>query len=427
MPDRPGLPSRRLALVLTGLATLAIAAITLTPIPGAEEQAAGTPLDCIICGSAGAVDVLYNLLLFLPLGFGLRWLGVSPGRVVLVSFLATLSIEAAQLSLVAGRDASLSDLLTNTAGGGLGALLWEALPVLVRPAGRSSRLLVFLAALLPAGTLSGAAWLLGPAPPATLWFGQWAPDIGMYEHYEGRVLSATLQGRPMPPRALRDLNTAIDWRDQPLEVSATFTKAGPEAGIAPIVSVFDRSHTKVLFLGQESATRLRFEARVRAENFRFRPLALAFDGALDAPAADTLTASARFDGRSVRLAVRHGEDTRTREVALSPALGWALVAPLGGTVDRDARLFSAVWLALLWIPLGYYLARSRAGSSAGWVLVPAGAAALVTALVTVLAGFPFNHWSELAAAGGGAAAGSALAGVIRRREQSRKHERPTRR
>lgn len=416
MPDRPALPPRRLALVLTGLATLAIAAITLTPIPAAEEQAAGTPLDCVICGSAGAVDVLYNLLLFVPLGVGLRWLGLRPGRVVLISFLATLSIEAAQLSLVAGRDASLSDLLTNTAGGALGALLWEALPVLLRPAGRSSRVLLFLAALLPVGALSGAAWLLRPAPPATLWFGQWAPDIGMYEHYEGRVLSATLQGRPMPPRALRDLNTRVDWREPPLEVTATFTKAGPEAGIAPIVSVFDRSHTKVLFLGQESATRLRFEARVRAETFRFRPLAVAFDGALDAPAGDTLTASAQFDGRSVRLAVRLGKNTRTREVALSPALGWALVAPLGGTVDGDARLFSAAWLALLWFPLGYYLARSRRWESgAGWAL-GAGTAALVTALVTVLAMFPLNHWSELAAAGGGAAAGSALAGLIPWRE-----------
>ena len=145
---------------LLGAAVVLVA--TLTPVKDLQGLAAGTPLLCLVCGDYGGADVAGNLLLFLPLSLGLRLSGRSWGRTVLVCGLLSFTIELLQARVVSGRDASLSDLLTNTTSAAIGATLGGVLPRMVAPRPRDAA--VFLAGGIAAllFLLTASAWLLGP-------------------------------------------------------------------------------------------------------------------------------------------------------------------------------------------------------------------------------------------------------------------------
>src|SRR3712207_2032131 len=99
--------ARRAGRLVGALALAFVAVATLTPTPGTPP----TPPTCIVCGRVGGVDVLLNVLLFVPLGLGLRLAGLSRWRALALAGLTTLGIESLQFAVVTGRDASLSDLL----------------------------------------------------------------------------------------------------------------------------------------------------------------------------------------------------------------------------------------------------------------------------------------------------------------------------
>ena len=68
------------------------------------------------------LDIPLNVIGFLPFGALLAWLSVGVGRAVLWSLLFSLCIELVQLGIV-GRYSSITDVMLNGLGGGLGALL----------------------------------------------------------------------------------------------------------------------------------------------------------------------------------------------------------------------------------------------------------------------------------------------------------------
>src|SRR5262245_24849483 len=119
--------------VLAVAGLFVIARATLTPSPDPNGLAQLTPLWCIVCGELGGSDVVANLLLFLPFAMGLRLAGLSWRRTVLVAAALSLTVELLQLVAIPGRDASLSDLLTNTSSGAIGATIAPWLPVAIRP------------------------------------------------------------------------------------------------------------------------------------------------------------------------------------------------------------------------------------------------------------------------------------------------------
>ena len=139
--------------VVTGYVA-AVAAATLVPLPapGAQECPSGggrlqlVPLAFLsrvgATGAAGEVllQVGLNVALFVPLGVLLRhWWGLTPAAAAGVAALASLGIELTQLTGVwflydcPHRVADVDDVLANTLGGLLGALLSGARP----PAGRT--------------------------------------------------------------------------------------------------------------------------------------------------------------------------------------------------------------------------------------------------------------------------------------------------
>ena len=168
MTTRPIAPASAPALAVGGLAS--ILGPRCSPIPARPRHPPRTPLLCIVCGETGGTDVLLNLLLFTPMAIGLRLLGWSWRRVLPVAALLSLTVELLQFSVVAGRDASLSDLLANTVGAAAAAALAPLIPGLVAPdPTRARRLFPFARALFLAVLALSALGYRARRAPGALW------------------------------------------------------------------------------------------------------------------------------------------------------------------------------------------------------------------------------------------------------------------
>jgi glycopeptide antibiotics resistance protein len=138
----------------------------------------GDPLDrvqrdrifCVLCERASLADALANLALFLPLGLSLGWLGSAPRRALAIGAGLSLAIELAQLA-IPGRDPSVSDVLFNVLGAGLGALVVGVGRRLPAPDTRQASRLSLVAAAAAAAIFVGTDVLLTTSLPETTYFG----------------------------------------------------------------------------------------------------------------------------------------------------------------------------------------------------------------------------------------------------------------
>ena len=111
------LPPARTGFLAAALLPVLLA--TLWPFPGHEPEGF---ISCIACGEHATSDVLLNIILFVPLGAAVALHVRSLPRCALSAALLSATIELAQL-YIPGRDSSLGDVLSNSLGGTLGALL----------------------------------------------------------------------------------------------------------------------------------------------------------------------------------------------------------------------------------------------------------------------------------------------------------------
>jgi hypothetical protein len=166
--------------------------------------------------------------------------------------------------------------------------------------------------------------------------------------------------------------------------------------LAPIALVSD-GHHKVLLLGQEG-TNLVFEARIRGEDFRFRALGVAICGALPDTTGVLMSARGEYDGKVVALAVESPSSRMVRNLRITPALGWALLSPVRRSIRSEAALVSAVFLLVLWSPLGFYAGRHLWGRPGRRKVVPSAAtvlgAVLATSLVALSFGLGIGGWPD---------------------------------
>ena len=103
--------------VATSLTVIAV--LTLTPAPDTDTA---SWLTCIFCGERATADAVRNILLFAPLGVGLRLMHLSERKAIAFAMLLSGSVELLQL-VIPGRDASVGDLLSNSVGCMLGISL----------------------------------------------------------------------------------------------------------------------------------------------------------------------------------------------------------------------------------------------------------------------------------------------------------------
>ena len=102
------------------MALIGIALITLTPGEGEGHRAFQWRPNL---RPEHLVEDALNVILFIPLGIALRWLGAEIGRVLLASTVVSVTIELAQRYLIPGRSGALDDIVTNALGGLLGAVV----------------------------------------------------------------------------------------------------------------------------------------------------------------------------------------------------------------------------------------------------------------------------------------------------------------
>lgn len=393
------------ALAVVGL--LGILAATMYPVRTTTEASRQTPLWCLVCGSDGGVDVLLNVFLFLPFAVGLRLAGVSGRRVVLVSAMLSLCVETIQFVAVPGRDASLSDLLTNTLGGTIGAAAGPLVLSALFPTPRAARRFLWLWAGLWLTMLALSAWLMTPwVPNATAW-SRWAPNASWFDPFHGRVTGVAATGLTLPNGRLSD-SAAETLRRQLREEKVALAVdlvSGPPPDVRAWVYLVEVGPMVLPLLRQEG-TGLFFSIPARSLQFRLRAPTLALPHGFPQEPGVRVLLNPLEEGRRLRVASTYDGTVRSSEVQLSPAQGWMLIAPFGITLDRHERLITGLYLAMFLLPLGYWAAHSEAAGRALGVL--AGTLALGLGLIPFWFGFPPVHWSEWAAALAAVTAGWAL-------------------
>lgn len=186
-------------------------------------------------------DFTSNILLFMPLGWVLLTrpgacprvlaLGLSWVRSLGLSLVLSAMVEGLQL-LLPGRTSSLTDVVANTLGGGLGALLSVGFATWPWPWLRSRRsqrqglmLLLTLWLLLGFGTthqLNRAARLSNWDPSYSIHLGQGGRD---HQPWSGALLEVAIADRALSPQQMQTLESQT--LDQTLERQTLESQAPP--------------------------------------------------------------------------------------------------------------------------------------------------------------------------------------------------------
>lgn len=395
---------RRWGQLLACAGLLVILTATLIPQPTQRQAAEATALWCLVCGDYGGVDVVNNILLFVPLALGLRLMGIPARNIVLAGATLSLGIELLQLTLIPGRDASLSDLLTNTLGSWLGAFAGEHWESLRRPKRTLARRLAAVGSVLWLILLTGTGYLLRPSVPVGPLRSEWSPSPPGRTPFNGKVQFASISGVAAPNGPVRSASKlSRRLADGQIEVELEIRTGAPEPHWSSIFQLVGARGTVLLV--EALGTSLVFQPPGRAQMLRLRrPRLLIRDALALSGTPLRLLAGERNDtlwGQVTRPANRHAIH------ALSPSQGWILVAPFAYAYGREAKLITAGWLAVLLSPIAYWWKRASSG-----IVGLAGLGLLLFAglgLIPVLLGYPPAGWSEWLGACAGVIAGCAVA------------------
>jgi len=392
---------------------------------------------CLTCGPNWLSDIVGNVALFLPLGAALVYAGLRPRSAIALGMFASMGIEAVQrLGIVHGRTASLSDIIANTIGTAIGALVLARLPVLVHtlvyaPPSRA-RLLLGAWTVACGGLLGASAWAVAPAvrtpstAPGTVDSVKtsWMPTIPGREFIQSTI-RGTVNGvgirvkttgqvvASIPPSdtvQITVLRRVIDERDRRDRLIFLVYLHGPA------------TTTEQVAVGQFGDDLL-LRSAVNASLIGLQTPALRVRGvfALDSVLMwKTTRIDARVGPGRLSLTVEAPDPrigTVRGELALTPALGWALVQPIVGATARAAPLLTALWLLVWFLPGGLWLGRAITSQSVGaqrgfgirvigsvlWSALPLSVAHVAVAAVGVS---PLSAWQM------GCCVGGAIIGAV---------------
>jgi VanZ family protein len=343
---------------------------------------------CIICGDKGTADFILNVLLFVPLGFGLRLGGVRRRTVAAVAVLFTITIETLQYYVVPGRESGLNDIVSNSTGGFLGIALADAIGMLLAPAPAAARRLALGAALGWCAVAAGTQWLLQPALPSTVYYEQVAANLPQFARFDGVVLDASFNGQPfhsgrMSPESSATLRAALLAGDARLV--ARVLPGHPTQRAAPIMSVFDRHRSEIFVLARRHNDVV-FRLRRRSQDLGFLPLSLTLAHVFAPQPADSQSVMVTATVQPTAIGLTAARVGAERESRLGSGVwqGWRLFLPDEAWYGDFPRLFTATWMIMLCVPMGYW-----AGCSARERGVAIAAVPPVVALLTGLAIIPW--------------------------------------
>jgi glycopeptide antibiotics resistance protein len=356
----PSPRTRRFGFALVIFSLAAIAWLTLRPAHASSSI--GSHL-CVICGPLAGVDILLNTLLFVPLGVGLGLSGLGLRNAVLMCFALSLSIESAQALIVRGRDATLSDLLTNTFGGAIGVWSARAAPRWLAPSRKSAAWLAAVWAAIWLLIQIGSSYSFAPSLPPSHYHGEMAHAIGRHAMFHGHVDSARIGTIPIPNGTFADSRSIRQLLLNGTPIVAVVRLDEPTPYFTSIIRVADDKQRGITSIA-EQGDRLVFSIRTGASSLRLREPAFGMPGVFGGgrPAADSaaelLVISARFNRGAVQLVAQTRSAHRELNVSPRAAQAWSVVLPFHGHLESGGmeRIATFLWTSLLLIPLGYWVA-----------------------------------------------------------------------
>lgn len=397
--------TRRAGALVLGLSLMTIGALTLFPAP----IGAGLPAFCIICGQFGGVDFLLNVALFAPLGLGARLMSGRLRVAVLVGLAATLVVESLQWRVIAGRDASLGDLLANTLGAGLGGYMAIGLPALWRLTGQRAVPWTIGFGTLAAALLVFSGFVVAPAPTAERQFVLWSGLRPGFDPLPATLQRAVVNGRRTAGGDL--LPSRFFFRGAELNTTVEVNLTGP-GGItrrkAHILSAAFRAEEALLLAQWRDA--VVFRTNTNGGLLRLRPVMAKLDNALGPTTGRDLvvTVTAHSSRKGVHLQSDRGDAHDWALLPRTAGLAWTSLLPWDLAVDTRWWPANALYLSVLLVPVGFLAARAaQVRGRYSWL--PGGLALLLTAgalLVTpLLTGIAASGWGEWFGAAAGAGVG----------------------
>lgn len=418
--------------VLLFAALLVIAAATLTPGASGFPATARPDFWCLACGEWGGADVVANFALFVPLGIALALIGVSPVRVLLYGALLSSGIELAQrYGFPPARVANATDVLTNTIGAFVGALVLHGSRHWRLPTKKHATLLMAGSAALVLGVLALSGWALSPLPRATfaIPLEQSAyPFTPGYGWYHGRVSRVTFDATTFThvgdgPVILREATHDVSRMAQ-----VELRGRDERAEFVPFLYVHGASVAQPeLLLGQEGDD-ARLSVRLRGSRLRLPGPHAILPGAFANAGAELHMIKASVTPALWSIESRRGGARAVTNLRLSLGLGWTLFQTVVRPAQPAAIILSALWMFGLAMPLGYFCAFgggvlqspsgmfSRTGS---YQALLAGVCVLILTLTVIplRTGIAASSWVEWVAAFAGFASGVLFASRVWRTQQ----------
>ena len=398
---------RSAGVILTTASLVAIAFATLMPEPAIAVQSHF----CLVCGSFGTVDVILNVILFVPLGIGLALSDATGKRAIIAMCALSALIETAQFFVIPGRDSTIGDVVTNTLGGALGFAIGRYAQVWLRPSPRIARFFAAGWAMIWLAIQVISSFGFAVMLPDSQYYGQIARALGKnLAVFPGRVLNASVGDVQIPNTALSDHGKVRQLLLDGATVFATVIPSGRTSEIAPIVRIADPKRNEIVLLAQKGEY-LVFGVRTGAQMLRLRPSLFALPDAF--PARDSIAAmsndalrlSGQYAASGVTVSAESRPGGRDRHISVVASLGWTFWLPFQWFIEgtRAELALSWIWTASLMIPLAYWTFRINGSSWSQtvveeWPPIFLGGAALLSAgLILVphafgLSAAPFRDW-----------------------------------
>lgn len=341
-------------LAWTGLVLLFIANLTLK---SARLHQGPLPFFCLLgCGSQEIRDLVSNIILFIPLGWVLRY-WASPRVGFGLCVLATVGIEATQALVLTGRDPSLRDLLTNAAGGAIGLWLFDHWRAIARPDPAGSRRL---------GLIAFGGWCLvllltgfgvRPMGSSHPWFGHWANHLQTYARFDGVLQQVEINGWTPPAGPIPQQNPlAAAIARQQIEVQVRAINREVTRPTALIFAVMDEFDNEMLFVGGARRS-VQFQTRTRFDAWGLRGLSLRLP--LDpSERGDTLDITAQARPDQWKLTLKSRGEVHSIALPLTVGIGWITLLPAPLAMAYEWYVMNALWLGLLIAPAAYWFHRS---------------------------------------------------------------------
>jgi len=371
VPSRGRIPgprcrvSRRTALLAATALLVSILLLTLWPLPEQAYRASLSPISCLVCGDQGMQDVIQNVIMLLPLGLMLGLAGVRPGRAALAGFCLAFLIETLQYFVVPGRDASASDVLTNTAGTWLGALLAPRLPLLMRPGREAAARLAIAAVLAWAGAWVFGAWAIGGNVGSGNWRGRAPNDLPDAPAFSGEVAEVSMDGVPLrlaPADLPRRVEEAFARDSFVIEgVVRPQAPAAPRENLVTIIDVSRNGGTEfnnLVVVFNRATKRGVVGFRINAARLRLRTPQFNFGTMFDVPDGGSVRFRVLRAGGALRGTAEGDRKPLVTEFRLGPELLWSELLP---RTPRPTMLWSVesfLWGAVLLGLAGYWGLRS---------------------------------------------------------------------